>query len=109
MLDQIGLMIGFDYEIREVADGSFGKLKEDGTWDGAIQELMLKEADVAVGSMSVTAQRESVIDFTVPYYDLVGIAIMMKISDQPNSVFKFLTVLELNVWLAILGCNLFTG
>ena len=27
---------------------------------------------------SVMSERESVIDFTVPYYDLVGITIMMK-------------------------------
>jgi hypothetical protein len=28
--------------------------------------------DIGLGSMSVMAERETVIDFTVPYYDLVG-------------------------------------
>ena len=31
-----------------------------------------------MGAISVMAERESVIDFTVPYYDLVGISILMK-------------------------------
>ena len=30
---------------------------------------------------SVMAEREYVVDFTVPYYDLVGITIMMKKSE----------------------------
>jgi glutamate receptor, ionotropic, invertebrate len=37
-----------------------------------------KKADVALGALSVMAERENVIDFTVPYYDLVGISILMK-------------------------------
>jgi len=32
--------------------------------------------------MSVMAERESVVDFTVPYYDLVGIRILMVIRDM---------------------------
>ncbi len=39
---------------------------------------MAKKADVALGALSVMAERENVIDFTVPYYDLVGISILMK-------------------------------
>jgi len=40
--------------------------------------LVEKKADVALGALSVMAERENVIDFTVPYYDLVGISILMK-------------------------------
>lgn len=58
--------------------------------------------------MSVMAERETVIDFTVPYYDLVGITIMMQLPSTPSSLFKFLTVLETDVWLCILGAYFFT-
>ena len=44
------------------------------------------------------AERENVIDFTVPYYDLVGITILMKKPEFNYSVFKFMTVLEEAVW-----------
>ena len=48
--------------------------------------------------LSVMAERENVIDFTVPYYDLVGITILMKKPKFNYSVFKFMTVLEEAVW-----------
>lgn len=54
------------------------------------------------------AERENVIDFTVPYYDLVGITILMKKSKTPTSLFKFLTVLENDVWFCILAAYFFT-
>jgi ionotropic glutamate receptor len=40
--------------------------------------VVANKADVALGALSVMAERENVIDFTVPYYDLVGISILMK-------------------------------
>ena len=55
------------------------------------------------------AERENVIDFTVPYYDLVGITIMMKKPKVPTSLFKFLTVLENSVWGCILAAYVFTS
>lgn len=61
-----------------------------------------------MSSLYVTAERENVIDFTVPYYDLVGINILMKKPRPETSLFKFLTVLEGEVWLCILGAYFFT-
>jgi glutamate receptor, ionotropic, invertebrate len=49
-----------------------------GEWNGIVRKLIDKQADIGLGSMSVMAERETVIDFTVPYYDLVGITIMVK-------------------------------
>jgi ionotropic glutamate receptor len=54
------------------------------------------------------AERENVVDFTVPYYDLVGITILMKKPKAATSLFKFLTVLENDVWLCILAAYFFT-
>ena len=68
----------------------------------------LQKADIALGSLSVMAERENVVDFTVPYYDLVGITILMKKPKTATSLFKFLTVLENDVWLCILAAYFFT-
>ena len=53
-----------------------------------------QRADIIVAPLSVMAERENVIDFTVPYYDLVGITILMKKPKFEYSVFKFMSVLE---------------
>ena len=41
------------------------------------------------------AERENDVDFTVPYYDLVGTTILMKKPDVEYSLFKFMQVLTL--------------
>ena len=43
-----------------------------------ILKMWFQKADIALAPLSVMAERENVVDFTVPYYDLVGITIMMK-------------------------------
>lgn len=101
-------MLNFDYEIRLAADKTFGNMNDNGDWNGVVRELIDKKADIGLGSMSVMAERENVIDFTVPYYDLVGITILMKQPTTPTSLFKFLTVLENDVWLCILAAYFFT-
>lgn len=109
LLNEIAEIVKFDYEITAIEDGFFGTMDDNGEWNGVVRKLIDKEADIAVGSMSVSAERETVIDFTVPFYDLVGTSIMMQLPNAPSSLFKFLTVLETNVWLCILGAYFFTS
>ena len=69
-------LISIDYELY-IADG-YGEPDEEGNWNGLVGELRNRNADIGLGAISVMAERESVIDYTVPYYDLVGISILMK-------------------------------
>lgn len=71
-----------------------------------VYALILQRAQIGIGSVVVMAERESVVDFTVPYYDLVGISILMKKTTTPSHMFKFLTVLTNEVWLSVLVCYL---
>ncbi|CAL1688316.1 unnamed protein product [Lasius platythorax] len=109
LLDAIRETVPFEYEVREVEDRQYGSLNENGSWDGMIRELIDKRADIALGSLWVMAEREKVVDFTVPYYDLVGLTIMMQKTKTSTSLFKFLTVLERDVWLCILAAYFFTS
>ncbi|CAH0553818.1 unnamed protein product [Brassicogethes aeneus] len=109
LIDKIAESLKFDYEIQAVSDGKFGNMDDQGRWNGVVKELIEKRADIGLGSMSVMAERENVIDFTVPYYDLVGISILMKLPTTATSLFKFLTVLEHEVWLCILAAYFFTS
>nr|ALR72535.1 ionotropic receptor IR6 [Colaphellus bowringi] len=107
LIEKIADILKFDYEIATV--DCFGTMDENGKWNGVVKELMEKRADIGLGSMSVMAERENVIDFTVPYYDLVGITVLMKLPETQSSLFKFLTVLENEVWLCILAAYFFTS
>ncbi|CAL4202702.1 unnamed protein product, partial [Meganyctiphanes norvegica] len=102
LIDEIKAIVGFEYEIQEAPDGKFGTMDDNNNWNGMIKELIDKRADIALAPLSVMAERENVVDFTVPYYDLVGITILMLKPKVPTSLFKFLTVLEAEVWVCIL-------
>ncbi|XP_044756675.1 ionotropic receptor 25a-like [Coccinella septempunctata] len=109
LMDKIGEILKFEYEVILATNNEFGHMDENGHWNGLIKDLMDKKADIGLGPISVMEERESVIDFTVPYYDLVGITIMMKIPYAQTSLFKFLTVLEDEVWYCIIAAYFFTS
>ncbi|KAK3865075.1 hypothetical protein Pcinc_029281, partial [Petrolisthes cinctipes] len=109
LINEIKQIVEFEYEIYEAPDGKFGNMNEKEEWNGMVLELMEKRADIALAPLSVMAERENVVDFTVPYYDLVGITILMKKPKVPTSLFKFLTVLEPEVWVCILFAYGFTS
>ncbi|XP_058796217.1 ionotropic receptor 25a-like isoform X2 [Phymastichus coffea] len=109
LLNKIREHVKFEYTIEEVADGQYGNMDEQGNWNGMVKVLKDKKADIALGALAVMAERENVIDYTVPYYDLVGISILRRKPKIQTSLFKFLTVLETDVWLCILGAYFFTS
>ena len=49
------------------------------------------------------AERENVVDLSIPFYDLVGSKILMKRITLPTNLFKFFVVLEDSVWGCIIG------
>ena len=71
--------------------------------------LCYQKADIGLAPLSVMAERENVVDFTVPYFDLVGITILMKKPNQEQSLFKFVMVLEAPVWASIFGAYVVTS
>jgi ABC-type amino acid transport substrate-binding protein len=64
-------------KFRLVKDNAFGnKPANDQPWNGMIGELVRHEADLAVAPLTITSQRESVVDFSKPWMNL-GISILI--------------------------------
>ncbi|XP_018654712.1 putative glutamate receptor, kainate [Schistosoma mansoni] len=106
LLNYISEDLQFTYTINLVPDSTYGNMKiVDGveTWDGMVQELRTRRADLAVGSFTITYDRERVIDFTTPFMYL-GISIIYKRpEDKESHLFSFLTPLSPPVWGYILA------
>ncbi|CAH0547819.1 unnamed protein product [Brassicogethes aeneus] len=101
-------LMDFDYDFVEPKNGTFGS-KIDGLWDGVIGDLVTGETDLAITAMIMTASREEVVDFVAPYFEQTGISIVIRKPVRKTSLFKFMTVLKLEVWLSIVGALISTG
>ncbi|KQS21444.1 uncharacterized protein Dere_GG16408, isoform B [Drosophila erecta] len=102
LLKAIATQVGFQYKIELVPDNMYGVyIPETNSWNGIVQELMERRADLAVASMTINYARESVIDFTKPFMNL-GIGILFKISDRAQTkFFSFIAPFAIEIWFYI--------
>jgi len=103
----------FKYELRvlEGESASHGTRNEKGEWNGLIRELIDGKADIAVADLTITYERESVVDFTMPFMSL-GIGILVKKPTKAKpTLFEFMLPLAPEVWCylitAFVGVTLF--
>ncbi|XP_033113325.1 glutamate receptor ionotropic, kainate 2-like [Anneissia japonica] len=102
LLKEIATSIKFDYKIKLVGDGDYGKELPNGSWNGMVGELVRKQADLAVAPLTINYDRETVIDFSKPYMHL-GISILYRVPEpQDPGIFSFLDPLSFDVWLYVL-------
>ena len=64
---------------------------------------MFRRADIGIGAIRVNEDWEKVIDYTVPYYDMVGLTILIRKVKQSTDIWKFINVIKPEVWYCILG------
>ncbi|XP_067123751.1 glutamate receptor ionotropic, kainate 2 isoform X1 [Centruroides vittatus] len=111
LLHEISKLLKFRYEIKLVEDNSYGQKNDYNEWNGMIRELMDGKADLAIGDLTISFDREEVVDFTMPFMNL-GISILFKKpTKKMPKLFSFLSPLSLEVWVymatAFLGVSLF--
>ena len=86
LVDLIMRDLEVTYEFYEVPDGTYGKLIND-TWTGMIGEIISGKADLAVGDLQITAEREAAVDFSIPFMD-TGISILLKNQKNPDGTLR---------------------
>ncbi|KAM9813173.1 glutamate receptor ionotropic, kainate 4 isoform 1-T3 [Syngnathus typhle] len=102
MLKELAALLKFKYRIRLVGDGQYGVPGANGTWSGMVGELISRKADLAVAGLTITAEREKVIDFSKPFMTL-GISIMYRVHlGRRPGYFSFLDPFSPGVWLFML-------
>nr|AOE48114.1 putative ionotropic receptor IR10 [Scaeva pyrastri] len=101
--------MNFEYELVPPSSGSFGKRFPNGSWDGVVGDLVTGDTDFAVAALKMTSEREEVIDYIAPYYEQTGISIVIRKAVRQTSLFKFMTVLRLEVWLSIVAALVATA
>ncbi|KAL0994606.1 hypothetical protein UPYG_G00124760 [Umbra pygmaea] len=102
MLRELAQLLHFSYRLQLVTDGLYGAMEVNGTWTGMVGELIARKADLAVAGLTITSEREKVIDFSKPFMTL-GISILYtaNMTRQPG-YWSFLEPFSPGVWLFML-------
>ncbi len=67
-----------------------------------------QEADIAIGSITITGPRSTVCDFSVSYYD-TGIGFIAHIPRRLSKVSALLRPYQWNVWISLLVTIILSG
>ncbi|GFY62987.1 probable glutamate receptor [Trichonephila inaurata madagascariensis] len=67
LLQMLSKHLPFSYDLLVRTDYAFGSIDKNGEWTGMIGMLKRNEADMALGWMSNTYDRQKVVDFSFPY------------------------------------------
>lgn len=106
LLELIKRRLGFNYTIYQVADGKYGSEETTGKWNGMIGDLILKKADMAAAGMTITYEREKVVDFTKPFLNLGITVVYKKPTKAPPELFSFSSPLSVHVWIYMVAAYL---
>lgn len=100
LINRIQSVLKFRYELEVVPDGNYGNLNpKTNKWNGLVQHLLEHKADLAVADISITYERKTAVDFTMPFMSL-GIGILYtKPPKKPTDLFSFLQPFTVDVWL----------
>ena len=113
LLNEIAEKLDFKFEVvitdEKRAGYTYGKKLEDGTWTGMIKDLARGDTDLIVADLTMTSEREEIIDFVSPYFDQAGISIVLRKKEREQTLFKFLSVLKAEVWLGIVAAVIVTA
>ncbi|XP_074654230.1 glutamate receptor ionotropic, kainate 2-like [Tubulanus polymorphus] len=107
LLDAIAKDMTITYEIILVKDGKYGS-QENGQWVGMVGEITRDEANIAAAALTITHEREKVIDFTTPYMQtgiVVGMSKKTNFGSETGSkatMAFFLSPLKYGVWIAVI-------
>lgn len=107
LIHELSKLVNFKYKWREVADKKYGskEVLPNGTvvWNGMIGEIVRGQADLAIVDLTITAQREEAVDFTLPFMN-TGISILFKKpTTKVTTLFSFLSPFSSDVWAYVLA------
>uniref|UniRef100_A0A1I8PB12 Ionotropic glutamate receptor C-terminal domain-containing protein n=1 Tax=Stomoxys calcitrans TaxID=35570 RepID=A0A1I8PB12_STOCA len=103
LLFELAKNLHFDFVFEPVPDNKYGAYDPNtNEWDGIVRQLMDNQAQMGICDLTITQERRTVVDFTVPFMQL-GVQILYSKPPPPKKeLFQFLEPFSVAVWLCLL-------
>ncbi|XP_071526281.1 probable glutamate receptor [Panulirus ornatus] len=108
LINTLGETLNFTCKIVGPTNGKWGGPQPDNTVTGIVGQVARHEAHAALCSLTITAIRETVVDFTDPYY-LESATLMSPAPKEKNRSFAILSPFTIEVWLCICLATVLVG
>lgn len=100
LIIRIQQTLKFKFELEVIPDGQYGSMDPvTKKWNGMVKHLLDRKADLAIADLTITYERKTAVDFTMPFMSL-GIGILFtKPPKKEANLFSFLDPFTVDVWL----------
>ncbi|KAF2367887.1 Receptor ligand binding region [Trinorchestia longiramus] len=101
---EVARLVGFNYSVDVVRDASYGDFSSaQQRWTGLIGELVEERADMAIADLTITLDRQRMVDFSSPWMNYGLGALYRSSSLTTASPWLLLAPLRTEVWLGAAG------
>lgn len=97
-------IMNFDVEWTSPEDGEWGIKNASGEWNGIIEDLRTKKADLCSAGLTVTADRRVVVDFTAEIIEDPITLVTLKPKGEEMNFNAFIYIFKPEAWIIIIIC-----
>ncbi|XP_069159716.1 glutamate receptor ionotropic, delta-2-like [Procambarus clarkii] len=100
--------LNFTYQVVEPADRRWGGPGQDGSVSGMVGVVYRHQAHLALGELTITEQRASVVDFTNPYF-MESTTLVSRAPAEKNRSFAVFYPFTLKLWALVITVTFVMG
>ncbi|KAI8046451.1 hypothetical protein M5D96_002661 [Drosophila gunungcola] len=102
LIDELSKKLGFTYTWRLQVDNKYGGIDpKTGEWNGMLREIMDSRADMGITDLTMTSERESGVDFTIPFMSLGATKALSFMSPFSGEVWLWLGLAYMGVSISM--------
>ncbi|XP_063868105.1 glutamate receptor ionotropic, delta-2-like isoform X2 [Scylla paramamosain] len=100
ILTTLANYLNFTHRVLSPSDDQWGAVHRNGTVTGLVGLVARREAHIAICEITITRSRETVLDFTNPYF-LEYVTLVSRAPALKNRTFAVFSPFSLQVWLCV--------
>ncbi|KAK4313235.1 hypothetical protein Pmani_015412 [Petrolisthes manimaculis] len=108
VINTLSYYLNFTYRVEVPSDGQWGGVQEDGTVTGMVGEVAARRAHLAINEITITASRETVVDFSYPYF-FDSTSVVSKAPAERNRSLAVFYPFSSLTWITVILVTLLMG